>query len=92
MARDASAIGGLRAAVFFYATVPLKQPQEEMMKAWQAILIVGVLISAAIWFREPQEAQAQLTDSVAKCALENLRVVGSDAATKFIMSACRQLR
>ena len=64
------------------------------MKAWQAILIVGVLISAAIWFRERQEAQAQIfnSDSVAMCALENLQEVASDAAATTILNACRRLR
>ena len=67
-----------------------KQPREEMMKAWQAILIVGVLISAVIWFRD----QAQLIESenVAKCVLENMREVGSDSAAAFIFSACTRLR
>ena len=64
------------------------------MKAWQAILIVGVLISAVIWFRELPETQAQLikSENVAKCALENMREVGSDSAAAFIFSACTRLR
>ncbi len=76
------------------------------MKTWQAILIAGAMIAAAIIVRvEPiaavhaqstgtvhgQAPETKMSKGEAKCILDNAKDVASERMAVFVFQACKKL-